>query len=310
MADRSELRHRLISALLQAGEPLTGRELAAQCEGAEEALDALLLELVAEGLVVQGWWEAQATGLRYRWAARWREELARRTAQAKRELTARLAAAGPVVADVFGEGARIFSDYIADEYRPPADKRFLVFFQCCVRRPFSTSPSHASMRRAIALATGRDPAHDFAACPVHVVVLASEVGPVPYELEEVPPASISAGGVKHFSEERYRRAGGVLAERLARYLRAHRDCYDRVATFTGGRYGEVMQEVRRLSQWDFPVLPDPTGPEVLRLGRSRPRTYWQQYWIQLYREIVRWLPEAAQARAAARLAAAQVEWRE
>ena len=59
------------------------------------------------------------------------------------------------------------------------------------------------MRRAIGVATGYDPAHDFVRCPVHVVVMASYVGPVPYELQDVYPANVRAGGVKHMGEEEY-----------------------------------------------------------------------------------------------------------
>ncbi len=299
-----EARHEVISALLQAEGPLTCREVAAQCKVG--AVAGLLEELRDDGLVAEGRWGGRVP--QYRWAARWHEELRRQTARTARELSARMQAAGSVTADVFGEAARIFSEYVVEEYRPPADKRLLVFLQCSVGRPFGGTPSHGSMRRAITVATGHDAWREFEACPVHVVVLASELGPVPYELQDVPPANISSLGVKQFGPERYTRARPVLAARLAAYLRAHGSNYDRVATFTEGRYGEVMDDVRKLTGREMAIFPDPAGPAITRMGRSRPRTYWHTYWIQLYLEIVSWLSPGAQAEAARRLEGLDVEW--
>ena len=158
------------------------------------------------------------------------------------------------------------------------------------------------------MATGYDPSNDFLSCPVHVVVLASKMGPVPYEFEDVYPANVGGGGVKHFGEEYYARVKPVLAERMGRYISAHRASYDRITTFTEGRYGEVMREARGLAAVDFPILPLPGGPRVLQMGRSFPRTYWQRYWIQLYLEIVSWLEPEMQAQAAARLKEMDVEY--
>ena len=301
----AEARHSLISALLQATGPLPRDELV---EGSR-ARDNVLSALVVEGLAVEGRWDAGSPVVQYRWAARWHEELRRNTSQTRRELRERLAAcAGESRADLFGDAARLFSDYTIHDYQPPADKRLLVVLQCSVGRPFSSSPSHASMRRAISLATGRDPHHEFEACPVHVVVLASEVGPTPYELEDVPPATIPALGVKQFGPERYARALPVLAERMAGYLGAHRACYDRAATFTDGRYAEVMREAQSRAGCELAILPVAGGALVRRCGRSTPRTYWEKYWIQLYLEVVSWLPPAAQAGAAGRLAQVGVDW--
>jgi hypothetical protein len=307
MLAANEARHRVISALLQAGGPCGLGKLAEACELSPEEAAACGEGLVAEGLAVVGQGGA-STSRQYRWAARWREELQRRTVQAERELREYLDAAGPATADVFGESARRFSEFVTTRYRPPEDKRLLVILQCSVGRPFSSSPSQAFMRRAISSATGRDPAHDFAQCPVHVVVLASEVGPAPYEFENVPPANISAGGVKHFGEERYLRAREVLADRMAAYLRAHRACYDQAASFTHGRYGEVLAEAQARAEWRFPIFPAGRRPVVRRIGDSTPRTYWQKYWVQLFFEVTSWLSPTAQALAAARLEADAVVW--
>lgn len=194
-----------------------------------------------------------------------------------------------------------FHNFVINEYEPPEDKRLLVFFQCSIRRPFYTSPSHGPMRRAIKVATGCDPWYHFEKCPVHVVVLASMVGPAPYELQDVFPVNVRSGGVKHFGPEYYAFARPILAERMAEYITAHRDCYDRFATFTESRYADVMYEARQIANVDCRIYPDEGGARVVRMGKSVPRTYWQKYWIQLYREIVSWLKPAERRAAAARL---------
>jgi hypothetical protein len=217
--------------------------------------------------------------------------------------------------DVDSEPARAFYEYVINEYQPPADKRFLVFLQCSVRRPFSTSPSHASMRRAIRTATGYDPRKDFESCPVHVVVLASKIGPVPYELEDVYPANVRGGGVKHFDRRVYERVKPVLVERLAQYVITHGGNYEHIATFTEGRYAEVMQGTRDVvvercaGGVDFPILPRLGGPRIVRMGESRPHQYWARYWIQLYLEIVSWLGVEQRAQAEDRLRRLEVEYR-
>ena len=201
-----------------------------------------------------------------------------------------------------------FHDFVIDEYEPPADKRFLVFFQCCVRRPFYQSPSHGPMRRAVAVATGYDPWKEFEQCPVHVVVLASLIGPAPYELQDLYPVNVRSGGVKHFGDEYYRFARPILAARMAEYLAAHGERYERTATFTEGRYADVMFEAARIAGVRFPVFPDEGGLRVLDMRGSVPRTYWQKYWIQLYLEITSWLGPGERKAAAARLEKLEVTY--
>ena len=60
---------------------------------------------------------------------------------------------------------------------------------------------------------------------------------------------------------------------------------------------------------DLPVFPDTSGPRIMRMGESTPRTYWQRYWIQLYLQIVQWLSPAMQAEAARRLKALKAIYR-
>ena len=219
--------------------------------------------------------------------------------------------------DVESEPSTAFCDYVLHEYRPPHDKRFLVFFQCSVRRPFSTAPSHAAMRRAIRVATGHDPSpsKDFESCPVHVVVLASKVGPVPYELEDLYPANVRGSGVKQFDWRRYERVKPILAERMAQYVLAFREHYERITTFTEGRYSEVMKAARDIATGQggesvhFPILPKIGGTSIVRIGKSTPHQYWARYWIQLYLEIVSWLEPAQREQAEARLAKLDVETR-
>ncbi len=212
-------------------------------------------------------------------------------------------------ADIESQAAQACYRYLVSQYRPPAGKRGLVFLQCSVRRPFSKSPSHGALRRAIALATGYDPRRQFGPCPVHVVVVSSTLGPVPYELEDLYPASIGRLGVKQFSDDRYAQVRPVLAERVAGYLRAHGGHYQHIVSFTHGRYGEILADARRAAEASFPILPVEGGPAVPRRGDQPPRTYWQRHWIQLYLEIVSWLPAEEQARAEVRLQQAEVHYR-
>jgi len=164
------------------------------------------------------------------------------------------------------------------------------------------------MRRAVAVATGYDPAREFEHCPVHVVVLASNMGPVPYELEDIYPANVRGGGVKHFSGANYARVKPILAARVGEYITSHRQTYERIATFTDGRYGEVMREAATLANVQFPVFPDRHGATVCRMGTSTPRKYWEKHWIQLYLEIEGWLDGAARTQARSRLEALDVEY--
>lgn len=270
----------------------------------EEDAYVVLGELVREGRVVEGKLLPGKPGSQYRWAARWEKKAQRDRAASRRRLQAIVDSAATEPRDrleIDCVPVLAFHNYIVNEYTPPKDKRYLVVLQCSVRRPFSSSPSHASMRRAIRLATGFDPSEDFETCPVHVVVLASTMGPVPYELEDVYPANVRSGGVKHFGAERYARVRPILAERMAQYIIAHRRNYDHSATFTDGRYAQVMEEARRIADLDFPILPARTGATVRQMGQSKPRKYWEKYWIQLYLEILSWLDAAAQAQADARL---------
>jgi len=309
--NESEVRYRVIAALLQAEGPLTLADLAAQCEIAGGEIRPVLGKLVTENRVVEGQLLPDGPAPQYRWAARWAREAERRTRGSKKELQAIVRSSTMAYEqriDIDSEPVLAFYNYVIHEYTPPKDKRFLVFLQCSVRRPFSSSPSHASMRRAISVATGYDPSRDFESCPVHVVVLASKIGPVPYELEDVYPANVRGGGVKQFGQAIFARVKPTLAERMAQYIVAHKDSYDRMATFTEGRYAEVMQEARRSAAVDFPVLPLLDGPRITRMGRSTPLRYWEKYWIQLYLEIVSWLEPILQVQAEARLRALDVEY--
>jgi predicted RNA-binding protein len=201
-----------------------------------------------------------------------------------------------------GKAVLDFHKYIITEYEPPPDKDMLAIFQCSVSRPFSKSPSHGSMRKAVRLATGKDPKADFEDCRCHVVVLSSVIGPVPYELETTYPADERGGGVKQMSPQDYHLARPLLAERMAAYLRRWHNRYKVITTFTHGRYGEVMRMARDLAGLHFSVLPDPSGPR-LRGGNQ----YWTRDWIQVFFELLEAMTEEERAEAMARLAAEGVK---
>jgi len=302
--NRNEVRYQVISTLLQAGVPLSLTELVVQCGIAEKEILPVLRELVNKNMVVEGELLPDKPAPQYCWGARWGREVQQRVVSLKQKLQAIVSLTEIVQEsrlDIDSEPVLAFYNYIINEYKPPKDKRLLVFLQCSVRRPFSSSPSHASMRRAISVATGYDPSKDSETCPVHIVVLASRIGPVPYELEDVYPANVRGGGVVHFDRSYYARVKPILAERMARYIIAHKDNYDRITTFTEGRYGEVMEAAKQIAAVDFYVLPVLDGPQIIRMGRSTPRKYWEKCWIQLYLEIVSWLEPVQQVQAEARL---------
>jgi len=306
--DSSETRYRLIAALLQASEPLTLAQVARASGLDQDAAQAGLDGLVQEGLAVGGTLTPGKRGVQYCWADRWAGAAERRDAEAQRELRQAVGTdEGSLPID--GQAVRDFNRFVTEEYEPPGEKRFLVVLQCSVRRPFSSSPSHGSMKRAIEVATGHHPKKDSERCPVHVVVLASAIGPVPYDLEDVHPATVRGGGVKHFSPEQYETARPILAERMAVYIDAHGGRYERIATFTEGRYAEVMADARARCTRDFPILPDRDGLRVVRMGSSTPRKYWEKYWIQLCLEIMSWLSPQERKRAKARLRELEVEYR-
>lgn len=277
----AEDRHLLTQQLLQADGPLTRVELARRAGLTATVAGRALRDLVDAGQVVE------ADG-GFRWAARQRDDDARHGRTQRRALAADLAALEPRFgddADVDDEPAARFHAYVTGDYRPPADKPWLLLVQCAVRRPFSSAPSHASIRRAVAAATGADPGTDPDSSPVHVVVLASRVGPVPYDLQDLYPASIRAEGVKRLSPADYGRVRPILVERMADYLRAHGDRYRRVVAFGEGRYGDILRAAAEASECAFPVLPTADGRRLTRLGRSTPRKYWEKYWIQLFDEL-------------------------
>ena len=318
--DRDELRYQIISALLQADGPLTLPELEAACRSEMDTLDralclSVLQELVDHAQVVQGALVPNRTAPQYAWRARWESEAHSRASDVQQDLRYALETAERVPPDklaVDSQPSTTFYRYvIGPDYTPPQNKRYLVFLQCSVRRPFSTAPSHAPLRRAIRVATGYDPRQD-PACPVHVVVLASKVGPVPYELEDLYPANVRGGGVKHFGTEVYERVKPLLAERIARYILTYAQLYEQITSFTQDRYAEVLQLARDIAIGQggpsFSILPQADGPTVTRMNQSKPHQYWARYWIQLFLEIQGWLDPEQQRQAQARLAKLKVEY--
>jgi predicted RNA-binding protein len=298
-------------ALFEAGAPMSSDELAARHGVAEPAIEAALAELVKTGRVLQSPPAPSGRSPRYVWVANWRESERLRLSEQEQALREAVPACEEAPADrldVDAEPALAFHDFVVNRYVPPQGKRLLVFLQCSVRRPFSSSPSHAFMKRAISTATGADPRQDAENCPVHVVVLASKIGPVPYEMEDTYPANVRGGGVKHYGKDHYARVRPVLAERMAQYMSVHGGDYESMVAFTEGRYGQVMTEARRIAGAEMSVLPVPHGPFVKHTRGAAPRTYWQRFWIQLFLEIVGWLSPEEQEQAEDRLAAMGVEY--
>ena len=169
-----ELRYGAIATLLQADEPLTLSELEAACRAVDGSSDTSLLQAVLKDLVdasqvIEGDLLPGQAALQYAWRARWESRARERASDLQQDLRAALEITErvpPEELNVESRPATAFYSYVVSaEYTPPANKRFLVFLQCSVRRPFSTAPSHAPLRRAIRTATGYDPRADFRKAP-------------------------------------------------------------------------------------------------------------------------------------------------
>ena len=94
MVNRSEIRYRITSTLLQADTPLTLDELVAGCGIEQAALVPVLTELIAKGQVVQGDLDPAKKAPQYGWGARWEQEAQRRTTGVQQEVHAALDQAG------------------------------------------------------------------------------------------------------------------------------------------------------------------------------------------------------------------------
>ncbi|MFH1567019.1 MAG: hypothetical protein ABIL09_03400, partial [Gemmatimonadota bacterium] len=73
--EATEARYRLTAALLQAGQPLTLADLAAQTSLSAADLEPALEALGRERLVVSGRLEPGSDAVQYGWAARWERAL-------------------------------------------------------------------------------------------------------------------------------------------------------------------------------------------------------------------------------------------
>jgi len=298
----AEARQVVISSLLQATEPVPLDVFKQDVAVPGVTLGELIADLAEEGLVVQLRGAPRGGAPLLVWAAAWEAESSRRIESLRGGLHQAIPAGSEAEVNPHCRASHVFNSFLLSRYSPPLEKRFLVLLQCSVRRPFSTSPSHAAVRRAIELAVGHDPARSSARCPVHVVVLASMVGPAPYELEDVYPVNVRAGGVKQMCLEAYADFRPLLADRVAAYLVRHGACYERIVAFADGRYGDVLADAAMLAKVTFPIFPRRDGIRVIRMAGSAPRPYWERYWIQLFLEIVSWLPAKEQDAARHRLA--------
>ena len=131
--NRSEIRYRITSTLLQADAPLTLDELIAGCGIEQAALLPVLQELIGEGQVVQGDLDPGKEAPQYGWGARWEQEAQRRTAGVQQDVHAALDTIERVSnheLDVDSEPSLALYQHVLHEYQPPRDKRFLVFLQC------------------------------------------------------------------------------------------------------------------------------------------------------------------------------------
>jgi len=112
------------------------------------------------------------------WGARWTAKVGREAKTKQQQLGAVVASAereGPRHLPIDSQAMLDFNRFILHDYTPPNGKRILVVLQCSVRRPFSKSPSHGSMRRAVYAATGFWPRKEFEQCPDYTPQMVHEL---------------------------------------------------------------------------------------------------------------------------------------
>ena len=137
----------------------------------------------------------------------------------------------------------------------PIKKKILLFVQCSKIKPYSNSPSHKYIRKAITELTGFDP-YDFPEKnPIQIIVISSLIGPVPYENESDYIPSHYNLSVNKITKAQFKEIEPVLIDRISNFLLEIKDNYDKIIFFVKNNYKIICEKVGEYTNTDFIILP-------------------------------------------------------
>ena len=157
----------------------------------------------------------------------------------------------PFYMDEFEEAFR----FVLEDYRLPP-RRLAIFIPCAVRKPYSTSPSHRLFHAVL----------DRVLAPeMYQLLIFGTCGVVPAELERMYPFAHYRYMLGNVHIERVRRDFiEIETYRLAAFLEATRDLYERRAAYCIGLFREAMVRAVARSGVELDLLL-PTDPEIRRV---------------------------------------------
>ncbi len=157
----------------------------------------------------------------------------------------------PFYMDEFEEAFR----FILEDYRLPA-RPLAIFIPCAVRKPYSTSPSHRLFHALFDRVLAPDE---------YQLLIFGTCGVVPAELERMYPFAHYRYMLGNVHDERVRRDFlEIETYRLAAFLTASRDLYDRRAAYCIGLFREAMVRAVVRSGVELDLLL-PSDPEIRRV---------------------------------------------
>ena len=158
--------------------------------------------------------------------------------------------------DVFSEEIEKYYKCILRKFKPKK-KKILLFVQCSKIKPYSNSPSHKYIRKAITELTGFDP-YDFPEKnPIQIIVISSLIGPVPYENESDYIPSHYNLSVNRIAKEQFREIEPILVNRISNFLLKIKDNYQDIIFFVKNNYRTICEKVRKDTNINFIISPSP-----------------------------------------------------
>ncbi len=137
----------------------------------------------------------------------------------------------------------------------PIKKKILLFVQCSKIKPYSNSPSHKYIRKAITELTGFDP-YDFPEKnPIQIIVISSLIGPVPYENESDYIPSHYNLSVNKINREQFKEIEPILIGRISKFLLKIKNNYEDIIFFVKNNYRIICEEVKEKTKIDFIISP-------------------------------------------------------